>query len=233
VHGTDRLLPELPATLGEFTRAAMMAQGIDVRLNARAAQVDEQGVTLADGEKLAGGTIVCTIGTATNPLIAELPFPKARGRLTVAADMSVPGSDNVWALGDCAAVPNARDGGVSPPTAQFANRQARQLAANIARRIAGVATRPFAYKPIGQLSAVGHNKAVAELFGLRITGFVAWLLWRGVYILKIPTFGRKVRVFLEWNWAMFFPPDIAHLGYTRRSVGRESALDTIGEKAAA
>jgi NADH dehydrogenase len=233
VHGTDRLLPELPPSLGEFTRTQMMASGIDVRLNARAAQVDERGVTLADGETLAGGTVVCTIGTGTNPLIAELPFPKARGRLTVAADMSVPGSDGLWALGDCAAVPNAHDDSISPPTAQFANRQAQQLATNIARRIAGAPTQPFAYKPIGQLSAIGHNKAVAELFGLRITGFVAWLLWRGVYILKIPTFGRKVRVFLEWNWAMFFPPDIAHLGYTRRSVGREGGLPTTGEKAAA
>jgi NADH dehydrogenase len=129
-------------------------------------------------------------------------------------------------------VPNARDGGISPPTAQFANQQARQLAANIARRIVGAATRPFTYKPIGQLSAIGHNKAVAELFGLRITGFVAWLLWRGVYILKIPTLGRKARVFLEWNWGMFFPPDIAHLGYTRRSVASEG-LETASEKAAA
>ena len=233
VHGTDRLLPELPPMLGAFTRTAMMARGIDVRLNARAAQVDEHGVTLSDGEKLAGGTVVCTIGTATNSLITELPFPKARGRLTVAADMSVPGSENVWAIGDCAAVPNARDGSISPPTAQFANRQARQLAANIVHRVAGASTRPFTYKPIGQLSAIGHNKAVAELFGLRITGFIAWLLWRGVYILKIPTLGRKVRVFLEWNWAMFFPPDIAHLGYTRRSVGRDSDLGATGEKAAA
>jgi NADH dehydrogenase len=233
VHGTDRLLPELSPSLGRFTRTAMTAQGIDVRLNARATAVDGRGVTLADGERLEGGTVVCTIGTAMNPLIQELPLPKARGRLVVAADMSVPGAENVWAIGDCAAVPNAKGGGVSPPTAQFASQQARQLAANIARRIAGSRTQPFAYKPVGQLSAIGHNKAVAELFGLRVTGFLAWLLWRGVYILKIPTLGRKVRVFLEWNWAMFFPPDIAHLGYTRRSVGREDALDAAVEKAAA
>jgi len=233
VHGTDRLLPELPPSLGDFTRTQMMAHGIDVRVNARAVQVDDRGVTLADGDKIAGATVVCTIGTAPNPLVAELPFPKLRGRLIAAADMSVPGADNLWALGDCAAVPNARDGSISPPTAQFADRQARQLAANLARRIAGAPTRPFRYKPIGQLSAIGHNKAVAEMCGLRVTGFVAWLLWRGVYILKIPTLGRKVRVFLEWNWGMFFPPDIAHLGYTRRSVGSEGGLETAGEKAAA
>jgi NADH dehydrogenase len=234
VHGTDRLLPELPPSLGEFTERHLMDQGIDVRLSARAVAVDANGVTLEGGEVIAGGTVVCTIGTATNPLVAELPFPKTRGRLVVAGDMSVPGARNVWALGDCAAVPNARDGGISPPTAQFANQQARQLAANIVKAIRGEPMRAFSYKPVGQLSAIGHNKAVAELFGLRITGFVAWLLWRGVYILKIPTLGRKVRVFLEWNWAMFFPPDIAHLGYTRtRSGTREEAVGPAAEKAAA
>jgi NADH dehydrogenase len=142
-------------------------------------------------------------------------LPKQRGRLEVAPDMSVPGAPGVWALGDCAAVPNARDGKISPPTAQFAERQARQLAANIARKARGEPTRPFSYKPMGQLSAIGHNKAVAEVFGVKLAGFLAWLMWRGVYLLKIPTFGRKVRLFLEWNWAMFFPPDISHLGYTR------------------
>jgi NADH dehydrogenase len=121
----------------------------------------------------------------------------------------------VWALGDCAAVPNARDGSVSPPTAQFAERQARQLADNLVRRARGRATRPFRYRPVGQLASVGHNEAVAEICGVKLRGFVAWLLWRGVYLLKIPTLGRKVRLFLEWNWAMFFPPDISHLGYTR------------------
>jgi NADH dehydrogenase len=148
-------------------------------------------------------------------LIAALPLPKQRGRLEVASDMSVPAAPGVWALGDCAAVPNARDGALSPPTAQFADRQGRHLADNLVRRVNGAATRPFRYRPIGQLAAVGHNKAVAEIFGVKLAGFVAWLLWRGVYLLKIPTLGRKVRLFLEWNWAMFFPPDISHLGYAR------------------
>jgi NADH dehydrogenase len=104
---------------------------------------------------------------------------------------------------------------VSPPTAQFADRQARVLARNIAAKLRGRATVSFKYKPVGQLSSIGHNKAVAELFGLRLSGFVAWLLWRGVYLLKIPTLARKTRLFLEWNWAMFFPPDISHLAFRR------------------
>jgi NADH:quinone reductase (non-electrogenic) len=169
--------------------------------------------------------VICTIGTAPNPLIMELPVPKTRGRVEVAADMSVPGHEGLWALGDCAAVPNAHDGKLSPPTAQFADRQARALAANIARKLRGEATRPFAYRPLGQLSAIGHNKAVAEIFGFRVAGFLAWLLWRGVYLMKISTLGRKVRLFLEWNWAMFFPPDISHMGYarTRRPVSMPEA----------
>jgi NADH dehydrogenase len=215
VHSGDRLLPELSPALGEFAERKMREQGIVVRLGARCARVDDRGVTLKDGEILTAGTVICTIGTAPNPLIAALPLRKERGRVVVSPDMSVPDAPGVWALGDCAAVPNAHDGGTSPPTAQFAERQARQLADNIVRKARGAATRPFRYRPIGQLAAIGHNKAVAELFGFKLAGFAAWLLWRGVYLLKIPTFGRKVRLYLEWNWAMFFPPDIAHLGYAR------------------
>jgi NADH dehydrogenase len=90
----------------------------------------------------------------------------------------------------------------------------------------GLPTRPFSFKPVGQIATIGHNKAVAEMFGVKLSGFVAWLLWRGVYLLKIPTLARKTRLFLEWNWAMFFPPDIAHLGYrrTRRPPPSEALL---------
>lgn len=234
VHGTERLLPELSAPLGEFTYRNMMKSGVDIRLKARAVRVDDRAVHLDNGDILSAGTIICTIGTAPNPLIAELPLAKNRGRIEVAPDMSVTGHPNVWALGDCAAVINARDQKVCPPTAQFADRQGRQLAMNIAQSMAGLPTRPFSYKPAGQLSAIGHNKAVAEMFGVRISGFVAWLMWRGVYLLKIPTLGRKVRLFLEWNWAMFFPPDIAHLGFarTRRVQAEPAAVPRTGQRAA-
>jgi NADH dehydrogenase len=215
LHGGGRLLPELSPSLGEFAFRKMCMQGLDVRLDARATLVDDRGVHLDSGEFVPAGTVVCTIGTAPNPLVDALPVRKDRGRIATAPDMSVPEHDGVWALGDCAAVPNARDGRTSPPTAQFADRQARVLARNIAARVRDRPTSAFAYAPVGQLSSIGHNKAVAELFGIRIAGFVAWLLWRGVYLLKIPTLARKVRLYLEWNWAMFFPPDIAHLGYAR------------------
>ena len=215
LHGQKQLLPELSVSLGDFAQRKMAMQGLDVRLETRAIRVDDRSVTLASGEIIPAGTVICTIGTSPSPLVTESPLPQERGRIRVNADMSVPGFEGVWALGDCAAVPNQRDGKVSPPTAQFADRQARVLARNIAAQLRGLPTRPFSFKPVGQLATIGHNKAVAEMFGVRLSGFVAWLLWRGVYLLKIPTLARKTRLFLEWNWAMFFPPDIAHLGYRR------------------
>jgi NADH dehydrogenase len=215
LHSGDRLLPELSARLGHFTLRKMHYRGVEVRLGARASRVTDRAVHLDCGDIIEGGTVVCTIGTQTNSLIEQLPAVKSRGRLVVDPDMSVPGLEGVWAAGDCAAVINALDDKVCPPTAQFAEAQAKQLAANIVARLNGLPTRPFRYRPKGQLASVGHNKAVAEISGLKLSGFIAWLLWRGLYLLRIPTLARKSRLFLEWNWAMFFPPDIAHFGYRR------------------
>jgi NADH dehydrogenase len=215
LHSGDRLLPELSASLGEFTLRKMRSNGVDVRLGTRAVSVTDRHVQLESGEILVGGTVICTIGTQPNSLLECIPAAKSRGRLVVNADMSVPGVDGVWAAGDCAAVINALDGKVCPPTAQFAEAQATQLAANVVARLTGQPTKAFRFHPQGQLSSIGHNKAVAEVFGLKLSGFIAWLMWRGLSLLRIPTLGRKTRLFLEWNWAMFFPPDLAHLGYRR------------------
>ncbi len=215
LHALDRLLPELSGSLGEATLRVMTKRGIEVCLNATVTSVDDHSVRLATGEELGGSTVVCTIGTAPHAFTRDLPFRKERGRIMVEPDMSVSGYPGVWALGDCALVPNVHTNSLSPPTAQFAVRQAGLLARNIAASIRGQSTSPFAYRPRGQLVSIGHNKAVAEVFGMRLVGFFAWLLWRGVYLLKIPTLARKMRLFLEWNWAMFFPPDIAHLGFGR------------------
>jgi len=215
LHGTDRLLPDLSPHLGAFTLRKMLSRRIDVRLNARAVRVTARDVQLESGEMIQGGTVICTIGTQPNGLLESIPAVKNRGRLVVNPDFSVPGVGGVWAAGDCAAVVNALDGKICPPTAQFAEAQAKQLAANIVFKLKGQPTRAFRYRPKGQLCSVGHNKAVAEIFGINISGFVAWLMWRGLYLLRIPTLARKSRLFLEWNWAMFFPPDVAHLGYRR------------------
>jgi len=231
LHSGARLLPELSASLGEFTLRKMRARGVDVRLNARAVRVTDRDVHLESGEILAGGTVICTIGTQPNTLLENIRAATNRGRLVVNPDMSVPGVEGVWAAGDCAAVVNALDGKVCPPTAQFAEAQARQLAANIVARLAGRPTGAFRWRPKSLLSSVGHNKAVAEIFRLKLSGFAAWLMWRGTYLLRMPTLARKARLFLEWNWAMFFPPDISHLGY-RRTQRRPTAVQA-GHSAAA
>ena len=222
LHGGDRLLPELSASLGSFTLRKMRRWGIDVRLNARASNVTDRGVELVGGDRILGGTVICTIGTQPNSLLEQIPAAKSKGRLVVNPDMSVPDVDGVWAAGDCAAVINALDGKVCPPTAQFAEAQAKVVAANILARLNGQSTQAFRYRPKGQLSSVGHNKAVAEVLGCKVSGFIAWLMWRGLSLLRIPTLARKSRLFLEWNWAMFFPPDISHFGY-RRSERRDAA----------
>lgn len=233
VHGGPHLLPELPERLGRFTERQLSRHGgVEVRLGIRSEAIDAQGVTLNNGSRINAGTIISTIGTTANRLIETLPAEKERGRLRVEADMSVPGLLGVWAIGDCAAVPNRReDGAPCPPTAQFALRQGLQLAANIARRERGEPTQSFSYRPKGLLSAIGHNRAVARIYGMNLSGFIPWLLWRGFYLLYIPTLARKSRLYLEWNWAMFFPPDIAHLRFTRTVLdsGDEVSTDQVGQ----
>ncbi len=224
LHNTDRILPEMSVQSSRFAFKRMCRQGVDIRLNASVVRANDRGVLLGSGETVTGGTVICTIGTAPLPLIESLAVPKQRGRIATAPDMSVPDYPGLWAIGDCAAIVNAHGGRLSPPTAQFATRQATQLAHNIQRALYNQQTRAFYYKPQGQLSSIGRNKAVAEVFGLRFYGFLGWLLWRGVYLLKLPTLSRKVRVFMEWNWGMLFPPDIVHLRYTRSK--RSTPADT-------
>jgi len=215
VHSGDRLLPELPEGLGDFALRKMTRSGLDIRLNARAERIDARSIELNSGQRIAAGTVICTIGTAPNPLIESLPVDKIRGRVATNPDMSVPGVPGLWALGDCAHIENDWSGLPAPPTAQFATREAKQLAHNLCAAIRGEETQPFRFRPLGALATIGHNKAVAEVFGIRLSGFVAWLLWRGVYLLRVPTLARKLRLFLEWNWGMLFPADIAHLGFSR------------------
>ena len=211
----DRLLTELPASLGLAAARSMRARGIDVRLNAHAASVDAGRVMLADGSTIAGATVICTIGTRPNSLVEGLMLPTQRGRIETRPDMSIAGMPQLWAIGDCALVPNAATQQFSPPTAQFAVAQARSLAHNIVERIAGRQTRAFAHVSRGSMATTGHLKGVALLFGLRLHGLPAWLLWRAYYLLLMPTLGRKVRIWVEWTWSMFFAADITHLRFTR------------------
>jgi NADH:ubiquinone reductase (H+-translocating) len=215
LEGGDRLLPDLPRSLGEAAARSMRSRQIDVRLNSRAARIDADGVMLGDGEVIAGATVICTIGTRPNPLVAQLKLPMQRGRIVTAPDLSVAGLPGLWAIGDCALVRNGLTQQPAPPTAQFAVAQAKALAHNIVAWGQGRATREFRHESKGMMATTGHQKGVAQLFGLRLHGLAAWLLWRAYYLLLMPTFGRKVRIWLEWTWSMFFAADITHLRFTR------------------
>jgi len=215
IENADRLLLELPESLGLAAARSMRSRNITVRLKARAAQVDAYGVTLDNGEFVAGATVICTIGTKPNPLIERLAVPKQRGRIETAADMSVSGAPQVWAIGDCALVRNGMTQQFAPPTAQFAVAQARALADNLVAHIEGRTTRPFSHVSKGMMATTGHLKGVAKVAGLRLSGLPAWMLWRAYYLLLMPTLGRKVRIFVEWTWSMFFAADITHLRFTR------------------
>ncbi|WP_157266804.1 NAD(P)/FAD-dependent oxidoreductase [Azohydromonas aeria] len=214
LHDGERLLPELPASLGEAAARSLAARGVRVRLGARAAAVQAEGVALADGGFIEGATVVCTIGTRANPLVEQLGLALQRGRIPVAPDLSVPQRPGLWALGDCALVPNG-DGTPCPPTAQFAVAQARALADNLLATLEGTPTRPFSHRSRGMMATTGHLKGVAQVGGLSLSGLPAWLLWRAYYLLLMPTWGRKLRIWVEWSWSMFFSADITHLRFTR------------------
>lgn len=211
VHSQDHILPEVARTLGEFAKKKMEKSGITIRLNTRAVAATHQGIELSNGQMLEGATVVCTIGTTTAPLVQHLDVPKERGRIRTTPDMRIEGQTNAWAIGDCAFIINACDNQPSATTGQFAERQGRQAALNLVRIVKGEATQPFRFKALGQLCSIGGYQAVAEMFGMRVSGFLAWLLWRGVYLVKLPTWSRRIKVGFDWAWDVLFPRDLSFL----------------------
>jgi NADH dehydrogenase len=220
IHGQAQILPEVNEKLRAFAHKRMIARGIKVLTERKVTEVTKHGVLLADGTKVEGGTVICTVGTTTTQLVTRIEARKERGRLVTEADMRLPGHANVWAIGDCAIVPNGYDGEPAPPTAQFGEREGRQCAENIARVQRGEGTRPFAFKPVGVACGIGGRQGVAELFGFKFSGFIAWWLWRSAFLAKIPSLIQKIKVGIDWGWELVFPRDVSHF--------RPSQSDPIG-----
>ena len=214
LQGADRLLPEMHPALGAATLRSLVKRGVDVRLDARAIEVRDNGVMLADGTNLVAETIIGTIGTQQNHLLPSLNLAMAGGRLAVTPDMRVVGADAIWAAGDCACI-GADGQRLHPPTAQVAVQQGKCVARNLAAHIAGRPLQAFDYRHRGSMAAIGHLNGVAEVSGRPFSGFFAWLLWRAYYLMQMPTPGRKLRIFIEWSWGALFPIDITHLRFTR------------------
>jgi NADH dehydrogenase len=210
IHSRDQILPEISPGLREFARKKMEQAGVEIILNARVASASLEGVVVQEGRFLRGATIVCTVGSSPAPVSGALSFPKEKGRLLTEPDMRVKRTNDVWAIGDCAWIINAQDGQPAPTTGQFAERQGNQCAQNIVRVIKGEPTKAFRFKLLGELCSIGGHSAVADLFGLHLSGFLAWFVWRGVYLFKLPTFGRRLQVGFDWAWLLVFPRDLAY-----------------------
>lgn len=211
LHALDRILPELDEKLAVYAQKILAKRGVDVRLNTKLSAATSVEALMEDGSRIPTRTLISTVPSSPNPLIDSLSLPKERGRLRVDSTLVVEGTNNVWALGDCALVP-MKDGGLCPPTAQFAIRQAKTAADNIVASIRGEETREqFQFKELGKLGALGHRSAVAQVFGINLSGFLAWFMWRTIYLMKLPGWGRRLKVAASWTFDLFLPPELVQL----------------------
>jgi NADH:quinone reductase (non-electrogenic) len=223
VHPGPFLLPELGEKLGRYTEQRLVERGVEVLLDTSVRSVHDDVVVLSNGRTIPTRSLVWTAGTAANPVLDSVTCSKARGRLVVDATLRVPELPGVWALGDCAAIPSP-DGGVYPPTAQHALREGRCLARNIVALRRGQALTPFRFTTIGLLASIGRRTGVANILGMNFSGFVAWWLWRTIYLSKLPRLEKKVRVALEWTLDVVFSKDIVQFATQRApAISRQEA----------
>jgi len=226
VHSGDGVLPELDPALGRYAARKLAARGIELRLGTRVLGATADTVRLGDGTTISSRTVVWTAGTSPHPLLDTLPCGKERGRLRVDDRLRLADHDGVWALGDCAAVPGP-DGGHCPPTAQHALRQGRTLAANVVAALDGREPRPFRFRTLGQLATIGRRTGVAQILGVRFSGFAAWWLWRTIYLAKLPRAEKKLRVMIDWTLDLVFSKDLVQyttLASPTRSLGAVRAV---------
>jgi NADH:quinone reductase (non-electrogenic) len=221
VEARERIMQEVPVSLSAFAERELRARGIEVRTDTTLLEVGASAATLSDNETIAARTVVWTAGVKPSPAVAALGLPlDSQGRVVVDSTMRVSITTSrgasratVWALGDCAAVPDAaRAGAFCPPTAQHAIRQGRLVARNVVATLAGGAPRPFRYRTKGVVAELGRNQAVAITLGIRWRGLPAWLIARTYHLLLMPGFGRRLRLLADWNVALLFGRDASSPG---------------------
>jgi NADH dehydrogenase len=214
VEATDRVLPEIDPDLADYAARSLRARGIDIRLGTRLEEVSDESARLSTGEVIPTRTVVWTTGVVPHPSLASLAVPlDDRGRVKVDSYMRVEGMEGVWAIGDCAAVPDPRrKGGACPPTAQHAVRQAPIAARNIAAELGIGSARPFRYRARVAFVNLGRHKAVGRLGPKKFRGFVAWWMARTYHMSKIPGLARKIRAVADWTVGLPFKRDVAEVG---------------------
>jgi NADH dehydrogenase len=233
VEATDRILPTVSADLGQHALQVLRSRGVEVLLETTLEEVEDGRLTLSDGEVIDSDTLVWVAGVVPNPLVGELGVPTDdTGLVQVDRTLQVDGSPGVWAAGDNAAVPDGQ-GGFHPPTAQHAQREGRQIGANIARVLRDEEPQPFSYDSPGEMITLGHRKGVADLYGRKLRGLPVWVLRRLYYVGQVPTAKRKLRILLDWLVDLPFPRDVVGLGSVEEPQRpmREAAEDQTGDAA--
>lgn len=208
VDAAPRILPEIPSRLGDYAARELGRRGVELHVGTTLDSVTADEAVLGDGTRLPTRTLVWTAGVAPNPLLREWALPlDERGRVEVDELLRVRGHEHVWALGDCARVPNRRTDQPDPPTCQHALRQARRLAGNLV-----LARQPYGYRMLGQVATLGRHKGIADVLGLRLRGFPGWWVTRTYHLYQLPLFSRKLRVVVDWTVSLFFRRDVVELG---------------------
>ena len=215
VNSGKIILPELGEKLGAYAQRKLLENKVEIHSNCKVTAVTDREVTLSDGTTITTNTLVWTAGTSPHSLLETLPCTKARGRVLVNEYLEVPEWPGVWAFGDCAIVPDGKTGKSHPPTAQHALREGKVAAQNILATLRGDQKKPFLYATIGLLAPIGKRTGVANILGVNFSGFIAWWLWRTIYLLKLPRFEKKVLVALDWTLDVLFSKDLVHFRTAR------------------
>jgi NADH dehydrogenase len=220
LEGGDRIMPEIDPTLADYgTEALRKRRGADIRTGARVQAIKPGKLHLAD-ETIEAATIVLAAGIIPSPVVAELPLEKdKRGHIVVDATMRCPSHPEVWALGDCAAIP-APDGRPFPSLAQHALREARALARNLGGVLDGLPPQPFVYATLGMMGSLGHGKAFGQLVKVPVRGVLAWFVRRSYYLLQMPGWRRRLRIVIDWTFALLFRPDVVKISLDSEEVER-------------
>ena len=223
VEAAERIMRETAPDLAEFCTRELRGRGIEIYTNTTLEEVTATTARLSDGQVVPTRSVCWTAGVRPHPVVERLGLPLVRGRIEVDSYMQVAGRENVWAIGDCAAVPDPAKGykEATPPTSQHSLRQGRNVARNVAAAIGTGRKRPFRYKTLGAFVDLGRRKAVASTVGIKWRGTPAWLLARTYHLLLMPGIGRKARLLVDWNVNLLFGRDLAELG----QLGSAPALD--------
>jgi NADH dehydrogenase len=220
---TDRILSALDPDLSEYATSRMTRAGVQVRLRTSVTRIEPKRIELSTGESLESHTVIWCAGIAPNPVIAQLALPKDPcGYLVTERDLRVSGFANLWAIGDCAVNPGP-DGKPYPATAQHAVREAEHAAGDIVRLMRKLPTRPTQIPSRGSIASIGCRTGVAKIFGLKLSGFWAWWLYRSFYLMKMPGLARKIRVALDWTMDLLLPQPSVQLDIGGGAVLRASS----------